>query len=1148
MLGLKFRHRISLLVALAALALLVVTAVTLVLGRRSEREMSGVETRYLPLIELDRDLKTAFAAIPRLLENGAAAAEEGLLKEADASTDQLADRLNAGAQTLADNGGDARALVGELRAYYATAREVTAQLIAGAPPDTLSAKVNAMRLAQVAFAGHLDTATTPDRRRVAAAFAAARESQRAALVIDIVSATTAVVLMVLLSWQIIRRTVRSLGALSHGMERLARGEFGQAIEVTSDDELGDLAREANRTAARLREYRQLGEREDWIKTGLGKLGDETAGDLEPVALGRKAMSFLAKYIGAEVAVAYVADEGGVFHLLDTYGTAGAPAVPASFKLGETILGQAAVDDAVRVLTALPPDYLAVRSALGGAPPRCVLVVPFTHERRAMGVMELGLLDVAEDRVVELVTRARSGLGIAFRMAESRQRAQLLLDETQRQAEEIRVAYDTVEARNQTLQTSEQQLQRQQEELRQSNHELAGQTATLEVQRSELARAGRYKSEFLANMSHELRTPLNSIMILSKILGDNEERNLTEKQTEFATMIHRSGDELLTLINDVLDMAKVEAGKQELFVERLRVADVFDYVRRMFAPQASQKGLAFEVVVAGDVPLDIRTDRTKLSQVIKNLISNALKFTAHGRVAVHVSRSALAGGRDAVAIAVSDTGIGIAADKQAVIFEAFAQADGGTSRKYGGTGLGLTIAKQLAVRLGGDLGVTSEIGKGSVFTFAIPVGGPEGDEVDSDRSRTGPTLVGPMVAPVLDDAAQLERGEPCLLVIEDDRNFATLLVGMVRAAGFKCLVASAGRTGLELARLHKPSGIILDVGLPDLDGWSVMEALKADRTTQAIPVHFITAADGAERAERMGAVGFTTKPVDPTQVRSALRALEEAARAGVRRLLLVESDPAARTAMRDLLVAAAFDVDAVATTGDALVRLTAATYGCVIANLALPDTTGGFELFAKIRAEPRTATIPIVVHTSTAPTAAELRHLEEDSHTIVVMDGERSHERVLEETRLFVHRVRIELPAQRRQMTELVHNQEAVLAGKTVLVVDDDMRNVYSLSSALRAKQLRVLTAADGQEALDELAQHPETGAVLMDVMMPRMDGHEATRRIRAQARFAALPVIALTAKTMPGEREKCLEAGASDYIPKPVDVDRLLALLRVWLS
>ncbi|HEV7557852.1 MAG TPA: response regulator, partial [Kofleriaceae bacterium] len=654
---------------------------------------------------------------------------------------------------------------------------------------------------------------------------------------------------------------------------------------------------------------------------------------------------------------------------------------------------------------------------------------------------------------------------------------------------------------------------------------------------------RYKSEFLANMSHELRTPLNSIMILSKILADNDERRLDDKQVEFAGLIHKSGEELLALINDVLDLAKVEAGKQSLVCAPMATAAIVDYVRRMFEPLAIQKQLGFEVTAATDVPDEIRTDWKRLSQIVKNLVANAFKFTERGRVTVRIDRAESIADRPAIAIAVTDTGIGIAPDKHARIFEAFAQIEGGTSRKYGGTGLGLTIARDLANNLGGDLTVGSELGRGSTFRVTLPVDGPPSDP--QARRVEPPALQLPSLAAIADDRDGLVDGETCVLVIEDDVAFATVVSHLVREASMKVVVAQRGRIGIDLARRYRPSGIILDVGLPDLDGWAVMEALRSDPTTREIPVHFITASKDADRAMRLGAVGFSTKPVDAAQVRSALHALDRASRVGVRRVLLVEVDDASRESLRSLLAGGALEVEAVATPKEALARLAVGAYGCIVTNLALPDKSRGFELLASVRAEPATASIPIVVHTSEQLDVDEIRRLEADDGVIVVLEGERAKERVLDETRMFVERVRAETPVRGPAPNEAVL---AALDGKTVLVVDDDMRNVYSLSSALRAKNLTVLTAADGQEALDELDRHPDTDVVLMDVMMPRMDGHEATRRIRVQTRFRDLPIIALTAKTMPGEREKCIDAGANDYVPKPVDVSRLLALLRVWLA
>jgi signal transduction histidine kinase/DNA-binding response OmpR family regulator/HAMP domain-containing protein len=1146
-----FRHRVAALVGLAALALLTVTVVSLLLGLRSERQVADVELRYVPLLEVNRDLTALFTAITRALADAASAAEEGPLAQADRLRDQFIARVHADRAAIASNGGDPDALLAEFAAYYGLAREVSAALIGGDATDELAAKVERMHAAQARCATRLDASTTPDRRRLAAAFASARRTQRVSAVIELSVAALALVVMLLLSWAIVRRATGSLRGLSQGMERLARGDFSQEILVDTRDEFGDVAEQGNQTARRLREYRDQSEREDWLKTGVAGLAAEIAGHVDPRSLARQAMAYLARQMGADVAVVYLGVPGG-FRLEASLG-ADVPGPPAEFRLGETQLGQAAQDDDVRVLVTGGGEHTRIRTAVTAAAPAAVVIVPIAHEGRGLAVLELAFAIAPLPFRLELLRRARRPLGLAFRVAESQERTQALLEETQRQSEELREAYDTVEARNRTLQTSQAQLQAQQEELRHANEELAQQAAELEAQRAavqhkngelerahrlleeraaELTRTGRYKSEFLANMSHELRTPLNSIMILSQILADNEGGGMAGKQIEFAQIIHKSGEELLTLINDVLDLSKVEAGKQELVLEDLPVAEIAGYVQRMFGAIAADKGLGLEVTTGPGVPAAIQTDRTKLTQILKNLVSNALKFTARGRVAVAIE----ARPDERIAVRVSDTGIGIAPEKQQWVFEAFAQAEGGTSRAYGGTGLGLSIARKLASLLGGQLTLDSQLGVGSSFELVLPVAGPDAAAAPPIEAPASPPPLAPLVA---DDRDLVAPGDPCLLVIEDNPGFASLVLGLIREAGFRGLVATTGADGVALAERYRPTGIVLDLGLPDVDGWSIMERLQKAGGAHEIPVHVMTASGDVARATHLGAVGFSAKPVSAPQIRGALRRLEAAARGPVHRVLLVEPDPAARAVAAGLLAADGIDVDAVASAEEATARLAAGTYGGLVQELAAPDRAAGFALLARARE----LAVPAIVHTGLVLSPAEIRRIEDDERATLIVQGDRSPERLLEETRLFLHHVR----GLQAAPPAAAAGQETRLDGKRVLIVDDDMRNVYSLSSALRARHLDVFTASDGEEALAELDAHPDVDAVLMDVMMPRMDGHEATRRIRAQERFRALPIIALTAKTMADDRAACLAAGASDFVPKPVDVDRLVALLRVWL-
>jgi signal transduction histidine kinase/DNA-binding response OmpR family regulator len=1148
----KFRHRVAALVGLAALALLTVTAVSLLLGRRSERQVSDVELRYVPLLEVNRDLAALFTAITRALADAASAAEEAPLVQADRLRDQFVARVDHDRAAIVSNGGDPDALLAEFTAYYTLAREVSAALVGGDGSEALAAKVERMHAAQARCAARLDASTTPDRRRLAEAFASARRTQRISAIIEVSVAALTLLVMLLLSWAIVRRATGSLRGLSLGMERLARGDFSQEILVDTRDEFGDVADQGNQTARRLREYRDESEREDWVKTGIAGLAAEIAGHVDPRSLARQAMAYLARTMGADVAVVYLGSPGGRFRLEASQG-ADLPGPPAEFRLGETQLGQAAEDDEVRVLTTGGDEHTRIRTAVTAAPPAAVVIVPVVHEGRGLAVLELAFASAPPAFRLELLRRARRPLGLAFRVAESQERTQALLEETQRQSEELREAYDTVEARNRTLQTSQAQLQAQQEELRHANEELAQQAAELEAQRAavqrkngelesahrlleekaaELTRTGRYKSEFLANMSHELRTPLNSIMILSQILADNEGGGMGGKQIEFAQIIHKSGEELLTLINDVLDLSKVEAGKQEVVLEELPVAEVAGYVQRMFGAIAADKGLGLEVTTGPDVPTVIRTDRTKLTQILKNLVSNALKFTARGQVTVAIEVRP----DDRIAVRVSDTGIGIAPEKQQWVFEAFAQAEGGTSRAFGGTGLGLSIARKLAALLGGQLTLDSQLGVGSSFELVLPVAGPDAATPPPVDAPASPPPLAPLVP---DDRDAVRPGEPCLLVIEDNPGFAALVLGLIREVGFRGLVATTGADGVALAERYRPTGIVLDLGLPDIDGWSIMERLQKAGGAHEIPVHVMTASGDVARATHLGAVGFSAKPVSAPQIRGALRRLEAAARGPLQRVLLVEPDPVARATAAELLAADGVDVDAVASAEEATARLAVETYGGLVQDLAIPDRAAGFALLARARE----LAVPVIVHTGLALTPAEVRRVEAVERATLVLQGDRSPERVLEETRLFLHHVRaLQAPA-----PPVVTAHESRLDGKRVLIVDDDMRNVYSLSSALRARHLDVFTASDGEEALAELDAHPDVDAVLMDVMMPRMDGHEATRRIRAQDRFRTLPIIALTAKTMADDREACLAAGASDFVPKPVDVDRLLALLRVWL-
>jgi signal transduction histidine kinase/DNA-binding response OmpR family regulator/HAMP domain-containing protein len=1147
---LKFRYKVFLLVAPTLAGLLLVTAVSLLLNRQAERQLAEVQDTYLPLLEADRDLKRLFREIQHALEGAAAAQEVGNLREADGLRKQFIERVASARSAIAANGGDSNALEQALESYYGVARDVTTQLMAGREGEALVGRIEQMRLQHQNLHARLEATTTPNRTRMVAAFRAARQAHSRTLQIDVLIAVLALVLAGSLSWRIIRGAVRRLQQVQAGMERLAGGDFSHEIKVTSQDEFGDLARQANETAARLRGYRENSLREDWVKTGLSGLASELVGELAPSQLCSRALAYLARYLDAQVAAAFLADGNGDLQFCAGVACVPPGAVPSSFRPGEGLLGQAALDGQMRVLDQSPPGHLAIRSALIDAAPKQIVVIPFAHERRTIGVLELGSKVPWSEQQLEVARGARTALGGVFAVARSRQRQQELLERSQRQADELQSQQEELRQTNDELAEQSRALEQERQAVLVKNAELEKAQALLQEKAEEVSRSSRYKSEFLANMSHELRTPLNGIMVLSQMLGENLSANLSDKQVEFARVIHQSGEELLNLINEVLDLSKVEAGRQELVLDSFDPADLVGYLRGMFGPLAARKGLAFSVEQAGELPPRMRTDRARVEQILKNLLSNALKFTEGGNVTVTIGPAPAADVRELsgaagsfVAFSVSDTGMGIPADKQEEIFEAFAQVDRGTSRKYGGTGLGLAIAKKLAARMGGDLRVRSDGATGSTFTLFLPF------ETRPAGGR-GDRAADPVSA-VADDRDHLQPGDPALLLIEDDADFAQIVVQMVREAGFKALHAKEGHAGLELARQYRPSGIILDVGLPDMDGWAVMERLAADQTVRNIPVHFVTAAAvGADRARTLGAVGFLSKPFGRDQLCSVIHNLEESAGIKLRKILLVEDDAPLRTALSTLLTGKDMEVAAVGSSAEALEQLRSRAFGCMILDLGLPDKQSGLDLLRRVRRDRRTRDLPVIVHTGLSLSEGEVLELERQARTVVVVKGERSPQRLIDEARLFVQRLRRDLPAHRQLMNQAVQGDEPSLRGKKILIVDDDMRNVYSLSAFLSAKGLLVEVAPDGKSALDMLANDGGGGIelVLMDIMMPGLDGYEAMRRIRTEPRFGKLPIIALTAKAMPGDREKCLAAGASDYIAKPVDTQKFMSALRGWLG
>lgn len=916
--------------------------------------------------------------------------------------------------------------------------------------------------------------------------------------------------------------------------------------------------------------RSMGERlrEEWLQTGQVGLAEAMFGDKRIEALGDGVLRFLAEYLDAHAGAFYV-EENGRFRRVATYGLPAEGESPDGFAPGERLLGRAVLDKRAFVVRDLPEGYLTVSSGLGKSEPRQILVAPAIVDGEVNGVFELGFIHPLSELATEFIDRIDDAIGIAVRSANDRARLQDLLEETQRQSEELqtqseelRVSNEELEEQSRALKDSQARLEQQQVELEQTNAQLEEQAQQLENQRDnlvqarleledkakDLERTSRFKSDFLANMSHELRTPLNSSLILAKLLSENREGNLTDEQVRYAQTIGAAGNDLLNLIGDILDLSKIEAGHMEVQMEPLNVTNALENLRRTFEPLAAQKSLTLETRVLPGTPATIVSDGQRLEQILKNLISNAIKFTETGGVAVEVSRAA--DGR--VAFAVVDTGIGISDEQREIVFEAFRQADGTTNRKYGGTGLGLSISRELAHLLGGEITLASEVGKGSAFTVSIPENGvqtPASKPAEPAARAPEPIEIRP--APkARDDRDRVSSNDRLVLVVEDDLPFARILCDLAHEYRFQCLIATSAEEGLDLAMRHLPSAVLLDIGLPDNSGLSVLDRLKHEDRTRHIPVHVVSGSDHERTAKALGAVGYLLKPVKREEVEKAFADVERMLTQRLRRVLVVEDDPVQLDSLRLLLGSREVETVGASSAADCLALLSATTFDCMVLDLSLPDASG-FTLLETLSQNDAYAFPPVIVYTGRELTQDEEQRLRRYSKSIIVK-GAKSPERLLDEVTLFLHQVVAELPPDQRRLIEKAKHRDAALEERNILIVEDDVRNVFALTSILEPRGAHVEIARNGREAIDALERRQSAGAkpvdlVLMDVMMPEMDGLTAMREIRKNPEWKRLPIIALTAKAMKNDQEECLAAGANDYVAKPLDVDKLLSLVRVWM-
>jgi len=855
------------------------------------------------------------------------------------------------------------------------------------------------------------------------------------------------------------------------------------------------------------------QRRNWILSGASELNGRLRGEMSLEELAQQTIETLCTYIDAKAGAFYLMNEERTALTL-----AGSFALsyeaPMEVSLKEGLIGQAAYDEKTLSLSEVPGDYFPIRSGLGEATPRHIIVMPIRHEEGVKGVIELATLDVIPERSMDFLDFVSKDISVAIHTAESRNRLNLLNDRLQKQANELQLQQEELQAGNEELIRQSEQLQASEEELK--------------AQQEELQRTNRYKSEFLANMSHELRTPLNSILILAKILSENKEVNLTSKQVEYAKVIHKSGQDLLTLINAVLDLTKIESGKTTLSIGRVSLEETRMDMEALFREVASAGKIQYITRIEPGCPPEINTDKVRLEQILRNLLSNAFKFTGEkGKIELHIAATPLQGG---IAFYVRDNGIGIPKDKQELIFQAFRQADGSTNRKFGGTGLGLSISRQLAAMLGGEIRVESEIDKGSTFSLYLPV------QYFSSFGEVAAEEPGEPVA---------LSGARTLLIAEDDPIFAGIIREFAVEKGYEVIVAARGDLVVPYTLQYRPLAILLDIQLPNVDGWTLLEQLKANPSTKHIPVHVISGSPNREKGISMGAIDFLNKPLGVEDIESLIGSLSRYPSPSVRKVLIVEDDRLQSEQLEKVLGERGISTLSASDGRQAIQFLHEDVFDCVILDLTLPDMSG-FSLLEHMEQLHILPMTKVIIHTAREVNRDDEIRLRRFTDTIILKEG-RSQERLLNEIALFLHRVNEKKFPSGPTYRQPASHSDDLLKNKKVLLVEDDMRNVFALSATLRTHGLEVVIAADGHEALHQLGENPDTQLVLMDIMMPEMDGYEAMRQIRKDKKYKALPVIALTAKAMKEDREKCMEAGASDYITKPVDVDQLLSLIRVWL-
>jgi HAMP domain-containing protein/CheY-like chemotaxis protein/signal transduction histidine kinase len=956
-------------------------------------------------------------------------------------------------------------------------------------------------------------------------------------------------------------------AIAEVATAVTKGDLTRSIQVEARGEVAELKDNINTMIDNLRLTTDRNTEQDWLKTNLARFTNMLQGQRDLATVGRMLLTELAPLVNSQNGVIYLAEGESGLKLLSAFADDRAPnSHPERLHMGQGLVGQCAADARRMLIAQIPEKVVPITSGLFKAMPRNVIVLPVLFEGQVKAVIELASLGIFTDLQISFLDQLTASIGIVLNSIEATMQTEGLLTQSQNLATELQSQQRELQQTNEQLEQKAQQLEERNIEVERKNQEIEQARRALEEKATELAAASKYKSDFLANMSHELRTPLNSILILGQQLGENPEGNLTTKQVEFARTIHSAGTDLMNLISDILDLSKIESGTVTVDVEEVFFSTLQDMVVRPFRHEAENRRLSFDVDLDPRLDRGMVTDPKRLQQVLKNLLSNAFKFTEQGGVRLSIRQVSsgwspdhpvLSNAPHVVAFEVSDTGIGIPPEKQKIIFEAFQQADASTNRRFGGTGLGLAISRELATLLGGEIQLRSAAGVGSTFTLYLPLKyvAPVSSVSSAQTTISSPpaTLAlaairmteRPVEQVVADDRPILEPGDATLLIVEDDPHYARILADLAHNAGFKVLMAMRGADALALAREYQPTAVSLDVFLPDMLGWTILSQLKRDPLTRHIPVQIVTLDEDRQHGLARGAFSFVTKTSTTDDLKAAITRITDFVKPRRRRLLVIEDSRAEQLGISELLSHDDIDVVTASTGAEALKILREQQIDCAVLDLRLPDMSG-FDVLEAIRDDAMLPDLPVIVFTGKELSLDEDAQLHGMARSVVVK-GVESPERLLDETALFLHRVVADLPTEKQKMLERLHNSDDDLLGKTVLLVDDDARNIFALSSVLERRGMNVLTATTGKEAIDLVVSNPTLAIVLMDIMMPEMDGYQTMEVIRANPAFRRLPIIALTAKAMKGDREKCLQAGASDYLAKPVNTEQLLSALRMWL-